>query len=283
MSRELNNLLVTAARVGNLDEVKRLVSEGADPGAYNSLPLVNAAKGGYRNIVHYLLLQGARGDPYSDALNSAAVGETDGHYISLIFIVEGTMPTPDALSTALYRAAWHGNLRAVKYLISKGADVNAYGGDALISAARSGDLSMLAFLDSVGGNIHAKNDQAFIEAAQRGHLEVVKYLVSRGVDIHTRNDLAFIDASKRNYVDVVMYLISKGVNVRTRDDLALKEAVENPYLGMIPVFLDVGDYRGFNFPPKVREYIEEKEREKSAIRNSLSLNPVLATMIADYW
>lgn len=282
MSTELNNLLVTAARVGNLDEVKRLVSEGADPRAYNSLPLINATKEGHHDIVYYLLLQGAR-DPFGEALSWAAIGSTDGRYIALIYIVEGTRPTLDALNTALVRAAWHGNPRVVMYLVSKGADASAYGGDALISAARYGKISMLALLDSVGGNIHAKNDQAFIEAAQKGHLEVVKYLVARGVDIHTRNDLAFIDASERNHVDVVLFLISKGVNVRVRNDLAFKEAVENPYLGMIPVFLDVGDYRGFNFPPKVREYIELLEREKSVIRNSLSLSPVLATMIANYW
>lgn len=283
MSTELNNLLVTAARVGNLDEVKRLVSEGADPRTYNSLPLINATKEGHHDIVYYLLLQGAR-DPFAEALNSAASGRTDGHYISLIFIVEGTRPKLDALNMALdWAAGWRGNQRVVKYLVSKGADVNACGGNALISAAGRGDLSMLALLDSLGGDIHAKNDQAFIEAAQRGHLEVVKYLVSRGVDIHTRNDLAFIDASKHNYVDVVLFLISKGVNVRVRNDLALKEAVEYPYLGMIPVFLDVGDYRGFNFPPKVREYIEQEEGQKSTIHNSLSLSPVLATMIANYW
>lgn len=282
MSRELNNLLVIAAQVGNLDEVKYLVSEGADPSAYNGLPLINAAKEGHDDIVYNLLLQGAR-DPSREALNSAASGRTEGHYIALIYIVEGTKPTLDALNMALDSAVQYGSPRAVKYLISKGADVNAYGGNVLISAARRGDLPMLALLDSVGGNIHAKNDQAFIEAAGEGHLDVVKYLVARGVDIHTRNDLAFIEASNSNRVGVVLYLISKGVNVRTRNDLALKEAAKYTYLGMIPIFLDVGDYRGFNFPPKVREYIELVEREKSVIRNSLSSSPVLATMIANYW
>lgn len=81
----------------------------------------------------------------------------------------------------------------VKYLIDRGADVNA----------------------------HVMGDETpLIRAAWSGHLEVVKYLVKKGADVNKSvRDSYSLNSEKRsalkmarrgNHTNVVSYLISKG-------------------------------------------------------------------------
>jgi hypothetical protein len=90
----------------------------------------------------------------------------------------------------LDRAASHGDLAAVRLLVSKGASVNArniHRNTPLIEAAeRCNSIEIVKFLVSKGANVNAvgcADSTALFRAAWGGNIEVVKFLVSRGADL----------------------------------------------------------------------------------------------------
>ena len=125
----------------------------------------------------------------------------------------------------LRRAAEHGHLYAVKYLLKRGADINAEnvfpGTTALASAAGSGHLHIVDFLFKNGADIRALRDSALINSAAEGHSEIVKFLLDRGADVHAYNDSALFHAVTNRHLDVVKILIGAGANAN-RDDEDIK-------------------------------------------------------------
>lgn len=105
----------------------------------------------------------------------------------------------------LHVAAGSGHLSIVKWLVSKGADVNALGG---IS----------------GGN-------ALLKAVNEGHLEIVMYLFGQGSVLETsectRNPL--FRAITSGYADIARFLIEQGIDttvVYTDEDMKKMDALE---------------------------------------------------------
>nr|XP_054775118.1 ankyrin-3-like [Lytechinus pictus] len=104
--------------------------------------------------------------------------------------------------TTLHCAAQNCHLDVVKYLISKGAEVNK--GDykdvtALHIAAQNGHLDVVRYFISKGAEVKKGNENGWTAlhiAAQNGHLDVAKYLISKGTE--------------RGHLDVTKYLISRG-------------------------------------------------------------------------
>jgi len=92
-------------------------------------------------------------------------------------------------------AAWHGDLREVKRLIAKGADVNAkvskYGLTALMHASMNGDREVMQELLSKGAEVNAKNNDgrtALMFASIWDHPQVVQELLSRGAEVNARDN-----------------------------------------------------------------------------------------------
>lgn len=100
---------------------------------------------------------------------------------------------PDGFSP-LGLAAHFGKPDVVKYLLSKGADVNfaaaENGFTALTGAIAGGHPEIVRMLIDAGANVnHRYEEQRFsplITAAADGNLEVVKMLVEAGADVHAR-------------------------------------------------------------------------------------------------
>jgi len=90
----------------------------------------------------------------------------------------------------LHSAATFGTLQMVKFLVSKGADVNRRCERdcylALTDAADSGKVEIARFLIGVGSEIDISDamQNPLMRAAQKGHRDVVEYLLSTSIDRH---------------------------------------------------------------------------------------------------
>jgi hypothetical protein len=143
-----NTMLLDACIVGNLENVKLAVSQGADVHVCDGAAVQLASLNEHLDVVQYLVSQGAdihAGNDY-----------------------------------AVRWASEYGRLAIVKYLVSQSADIHACNDYALRLASEYGHLNVVRYLVSNGANIHADNDNAVQEASTNGHLDVVVYLASYG-------------------------------------------------------------------------------------------------------
>lgn len=197
------DLLVDSALNGDLAKIKQLVEQqGVDVNAqYSSTggtALMYASLRGHLEIVKYLISKGADVNAKNDngltALMAAsgdkgkleiikALVEGKGGLLSVFSKGADVNAQDDNGETALMRACANGKLEIVKYLISKGADVNAK-----ITVGQHKGLT------------------ALIGASFGGYLEVVKYLVSKGADINAKSDsgMTALNVAKTNAIKEVL-------------------------------------------------------------------------------
>lgn len=147
-----------AAIEGDLDELKCLISDGADVNAPDpaGTPLQWALFGDRPEVVRYLLEVGT--DPNVDG----SAGST------------------------LYAAAGMGATELVQLLLDYGADPNfGEDGTPLLSAVRKGSSDTARLLLASGANANAATfdgTTALREASKRGNLELVKLLIDHGAN-----------------------------------------------------------------------------------------------------
>jgi len=122
----------------------------------------------------------------------------------------------------------HWGLAVVRYLVSKGADVNAktsYGYTPLHFAGH--DIEIVKFLVSKGANIRAKSDggSTVLHHACAGDVEAVKFLVSKGADVHATSEGGYTPLHQTAELNrgsqsplIASFLISKGADVNAKDE-----------------------------------------------------------------
>jgi cytohesin len=161
-----------AARAGDLGEVKRLISEGANPNETNKwgyTALTGACSLGadtkaHTDIVRYLITHGAD-------VNKR--------------VMDGT--------TALNEAAFWGHRETVLVLLNAKADVNQTkdnGYTPLISAASEGHLAIVKLLVEAGADLNRQNTgghTALHMASARDHREIVAALLAAGARKDLKN------------------------------------------------------------------------------------------------
>jgi ankyrin repeat protein len=154
---DLNGELITASGNGNIEEVKNLISRGADVTAKDDIfgrtPLHWASVGGHLEIVKYLVEKGA------------VINAKDNNGI-----------------TPLHFGCGGGNLEVVKHLIANGADIDAKsdGGWApLHTAANNAGLEIVKYLVETGVDVGAtdiKNMTALDYAEEKRYPDVKEFL-----------------------------------------------------------------------------------------------------------
>ena len=140
----INKRFIEAARNNQLDELKNLLSQGADIHANNDCALRWSADLDRFETVKFLVAHGANIHAADDE--------------------------------ALRCSAQEGHLEVVKLLVTQGANIHADDDYALKWSAACGHLEVVKFLLTQGANIHANDDEALKNAASRKRNDVWQLL-----------------------------------------------------------------------------------------------------------
>jgi ankyrin repeat protein len=152
-------------------------------------------------------------------------------------------------ATPIFIPTNNGNLDLIKILIRYGADVNysnnEYKLTPLRNAARNGYLEVVRFLVEKGAIIDARaadNATALIASCGRGHIECVRFLIQNGANINVKDkdgDTPLINACANGRFEVVKLLMEKGADKNITDNKGLSAK-------------DIASKYGF---PKIAEFL----------------------------
>lgn len=243
-----STVLHWACFTGNVDITKHLVEKGADIHAKDkqgSTAVHEAAYWGHFSILTYLVdeksanfnARNIHGDtPLYKAIESAADSKLD----VIKYLLDSKQVAVNTRGrfekSPLHLAARYGDLDTVKYLIKKGADVDAINGigeTPVHTAAAWANLPVLKYLvEETKANLNAKTIRGDSPAHNaictvptfRGllKLNVIKYLINdRHVDINTQGFMGnslLHTAVYYGRLDIVKYLVEKGANINAVND-----------------------------------------------------------------
>ncbi len=120
--------------------------------------------------------------------------------------------------TMLMHAARRGHTKIVRYLLQKGADINAKDNRGSTALMHSKDIEITKELIKHGAELevvdrYGKN--ALIMAVERHKFELVKLLILSGasVDSNRDNNTPLTYALSKGYKEIFLYLLDKGANI----------------------------------------------------------------------
>lgn len=221
----LDKELCEAAQKGKVEEVKRLLSQGASPTApgdyepvlheaaaaghlgvvralldagapaslaskYGYTPLHRAAEDGRTDVVRLLLARGASVDQTAQHMTALTKASEKGREDSVRLLLEhGASVDPPAdfeFNLPLARAAREGHAEICQLLLDRGARLTR---DTFIAAAQGGLVRVLqAGLDAgFSANETAGRQSVLVSAAWAGAVEAVRWLLDHGADPNLRN------------------------------------------------------------------------------------------------
>ena len=184
----------TAAREGNLKEVRRQLAWGANANKRNFFTrdtlLIEAADNGHVDMVKLLIENGAdvnlKGEAWYGPLHAAAA---NGHIeVVKILLENGADVNIFHQNKPLHNAAMNGHIEVAEILLDNGADINAKGTDEaapLHTAVSNSQLVMVKWLLSKGANVNpigAYGCTPLHSAARRKNVEIGKILLEHGAN-----------------------------------------------------------------------------------------------------
>ncbi|KAJ3840311.1 ankyrin repeat-containing domain protein [Lentinula raphanica] len=212
--------LQAAASEGHKDIVELLIQHGANvnaQGGYYGTALQAAAGEGYKDIVKLLIQSNAninaKGGHYRVVLQAAHGSEWN------VFEVHGS-------GTAIGAAAFGGHIDIIKFLLQRGANVDAEFDTAMNSAIFKGDKNFVEFLVQHGANVNAQGvyngtqgkifRTALQAAKSSGHKDIIEFLIQHGANENIQNDehRTIFQKSKRNPVELT-YQYNKNISNTT--------------------------------------------------------------------
>ena len=197
----VNDLLVLAAKSGDLEEVKKYIYYGADIYYDNNDALCYATQKGHAEIVKFLLEQDAK----------------------KVYVYDDKIQI-------FHEACEHGHLEIIKMLIEyDGIDIYINNNDkdyALAVACRGGHSEIAKILVKCGANIHYKNDMPLRDAVKISNIELVEFLLEHGAKANANNSEALWLAAKQGEVGIMEMLIEHGAQINANNGMALKMAVK---------------------------------------------------------
>jgi ankyrin repeat protein len=225
------NLFLKAIKNGDIERIKKLISQGADVNAKDNrgmTPLHKAAYYGQRQVAKVLIDKGANVNETDTA------GQTPLHiaanfgwkFVPELLLANGASISARDIAgnTPLHAAAdcadGNGNKDLIELLIAKGADVNARneaGQMPLHFAAKRGYRERIDLLIAKGAIISKDDDNLLGYACRDGRKDLVELLIQKGADLNAEDVEASLTALWFHHVDVLELLLANGADVNAAD------------------------------------------------------------------
>lgn len=224
--------LVDAASRGRLEDVRRLVEQGADVNErdkYWRRALLQAAAGGHLDTVRYLVEQGADVNAADRSGRTALLAAADGGHLGTVrYLVE---QGPSDIMSAFVSACSTRRHPDVMRLLLKHTSKHISTAPFTLTGGRSKPtssppelaISLEQFMESdddVFDSWGTRNIEALIDAAAKGKLEDVRRIADRvGVnDKDTYGRRALLMAACHGHIDVVRWLVEHDARVDSSDE-----------------------------------------------------------------
>ena len=217
--------LHAAVASGDIDEVKRLISQRADVNVKNEegqTPLHRAARAGQREVAELLISKGADINAMSQAWESTPLHCTANKgrlNVAELLLAKGAKLEERNFNgqTPLHLAAFGNQPKVAGLLLAHGADIEArtaYDRTPLGAALHYDHPEMVEFLLDKGANIHAKEvGMPLLNVAIRdNNKKMVTLLMKKGLASPPIHQAAFLGE-----LDKVKAQIDKGVNIDLKD------------------------------------------------------------------
>ena len=223
-----NKSLFEAAKGDDIEQVKKLISEGANVNARDDRlrnPLHYAAGAGNEEIARLLIAEGADvnasiGDePWTPLCDAAERGRAK--VVKLLLEKGAKIDVGDSYGyTPLYYAIWSKNIESVKMLIAAGADVNKRVNEddeynAFFEAVWMNNPDLIKIFINAGANVNYKADgeTPVYFAITQSDPNVARVFIGTPIDIPVLQKAAF-----EGNMDKVKELVESGKDINTKDE-----------------------------------------------------------------
>jgi len=228
------NTIHMAACRGDLSRVKKHVEQGTDVNARDECgctPMHWAVLAESPEVADFLIGKGADVNA-KDARNFTPLMAARGLPMVELLISKGAdIQAQENLQelTKLHMACRKGDKDVVKFLISKGAEVdrkNSSGQTPLWLAANYGHREIVELLINKGADIkevsskRSGHNPLYI-AARNGHREIVELLINKGADVNSRTrdgSTPLHIATLNGHIETAKLLVEKGADVNAKSD-----------------------------------------------------------------
>ncbi len=258
-TKDLNEDLLIAARVGDMAKIRMLLADGANPNAVATngySGLMHAAEMGYRDSVEALLAGGAQPNAKNHSGDSALLlatveGYKDVVKVLLANMADGNVHDGDGVTPLIY-ASTNCKMEIVGSLLERNIDVNSAekaGKKALIAATAEGCISVVAALVSGQADPNLVDNDgrtALIYAVESGRKDLIRPLLQKGARVNARDNegkTALIYAVLAGRLDLLQQLLMEPTDVNSADNEShtpLMYAAAGVSEQMVQLLLDAG-------------------------------------------
>ncbi len=116
----------------------------------------------------------------------------------------------EKINLALLESCRDSWLDGIKYLISKGADINANKCIAFIEAIKTGDLEIIKYLVAQGANYNDHTTSIWYWTLHPIKFRVIKYMMSINTQINLDDVYIFHPIIQQEIIELIKYAVSKG-------------------------------------------------------------------------
>jgi len=221
-----NELLLKAAKEGNLNDVENLI-QSANVNYKNesgNTALILASYFGHTNIVKKLVQNGANLNAFdNNGVTSLIWCASENRYdIAKILIESGINVNHQDNKgySALMWACLKGNSEIVKLLLNNNANktlLNNNGETAMFIAQKNGKNSIVQIFANVSPS---DNNAELLEAVKKGDLEKINQFLLRGANINYQDSegkTPLIHSILSGYKEITQSILLKGANINTKD------------------------------------------------------------------